>query len=58
VKTKTSSFLSLNVDDLESLEATARSWAESALRSFRGEALRRALDISAAIVDFVAEIEE
>jgi len=55
--TNAESFFVLDAADMKALEKTAIKWGVDALKTFRGETLERALDISRAIVDFVAEIE-
>ena len=42
--------------DPEILDAAARTWAAHALGTYKGQLLKRALAISAALADFTAEM--
>ena len=43
--------------DLEMLAKVARTWAVFAMDTYAGSSLRRALDVTAAIIDFVEEAQ-
>lgn len=41
----------------DNLDQAAKRWAEHSLKTFRGDLLRKALEMSASMVEFVSELK-